>query len=106
MTLLRCVLAALLLVLPSAGFSQEGGLDPTSLVMPLEASWPTYSGDYSGQRYSRLSRVTTENVQQLSLAWTRSFNTGMPSLVGANAPDFVGGEGPGEFTIGSQRIKG
>ena len=86
--------------------AQEGGLDPASLVAPLEDSWPTYSGDYSGRRYSKLDQVTTDNVQQLTLAWTRTLDSGMPELEGNNAPTFVGGEGSGDFTIGSQRIKG
>jgi alcohol dehydrogenase (cytochrome c) len=73
---------------------------------PLENSWPTYSGDYSGRRYSKLTQVNIDNVQQLTLAWTRTLDSGMPALEGANAPDFTGGEGEGDFTIGSQRIKG
>ena len=91
------LLAAALLAAPAAATAQEGGLDPASLVEPLEESWPTYSGDYSGRRYSRLKQVTTENVRQLSLAWTRNFNTGMPPLDGPNAPDFTGGEGGGRL---------
>ncbi len=31
--------------------------------------WPTYNGDYSGRRYSQLSRIDTRNVTSLSLAW-------------------------------------
>ena len=104
----RCVtaMAAALLLAPIASSAQPGGLDPASLVAPLEDSWPTYSGDYSGRRYSKLAQVTTDNVQQLTLAWTRTLDSGMPALEGNNAPDFIGGEGTGDFTIGSQRIKG
>ena len=29
-------------------------LDPAILNKPLSGDWPTYSGDYSGQRYSKL----------------------------------------------------
>ena len=50
MKLLCSVLTMLCVLVPSLGFSQGGGLDPTSLLMPLEASWPTYSGDDTGQR--------------------------------------------------------
>ncbi|MDP7472869.1 MAG: hypothetical protein QGI02_11010, partial [Vicinamibacterales bacterium] len=98
--------AAVLLAVPAVTFGQEGGLDPAALLGPLDASWPTYSGDYSGRRYSRLAAVTTDNVKQLSLAWTRRLDTGMPALEGANAPDFIGGGGSGEFSIGSTNIKG
>ena len=101
------VLAVAVVVVPAAALAQErGGLDPASLLEPLKESWPTYSGDYSGRRYSGLTQVTRDNVSRLTLAWTRQLNTGMPALEGANAPTFIGGEGTGEFAIGSQRIKG
>ena len=99
--------AATLVVVPAVSLAQErGGLDPAALLEPLEESWPTYSGDYSGRRYSRLTEVTADNVTRLTLAWTRQLDTGMPALQGSNAPTFIGGEGTGEFSIGSQRIKG
>ena len=95
------------LLIPVSVIGQsEDGLDPITLLDPLENSWPTYSGDYTGRRYSALDQVTTDNVQRLTLAWTRQMNTGMPSLNGPNSPTFVGGEGTGDFTIGAQRIKG
>ena len=84
----------------------DDGLDPATLLEPLRNSWPTYSGDYSGRRFSQLAQVTTANVQRLTLAWTRQLDTGMPALDGATSPTYVGGEGTGEFTIGAQRIKG
>ena len=105
-TLLTALAAAASIAAPAAVGAQEGGLDPASLTAPLGDSWPTYSGDYTGRRYSRLTQVTTETVQHLTLAWTVELNTGMPPLTGNGAPDFIGGEGRGEFTIGSQRIKG
>ena len=103
-----CVaLAVAVIVVPAVSLAQErGGLDPASLLAPLAESWPTYSGDYSGRRYSGLTQVTTDNVSRLTLAWTRQLDTGTPALEGANAPTFIGGEGPGDFAIGSQRIKG
>ena len=103
-----CVaLAIAVVVVPAVSLAQErGGLDPASLLEPLEESWPTYSGDYSGRRYSGLTQVTTDNVSRLTLAWTRQLDTGTPALEGANAPTFIGGEGTGKFAIGSQRIKG
>ena len=107
MTSKHYALVAALLVVPASLAGQErGGLDPASLREPLSASWPTYSGDYSGRRYSQLTQVTTDTVEHLSLAWTRELDTGMPALEGAAAPTFIGGEGTGEFTIGTQRIKG
>ena len=37
--------------------------------------WPTYSGDYSGQRHSPLQQITPENVHRLAAQWT--FQTGI-----------------------------
>ena len=38
------------------GAQEPGGLDPAALLEPLGDSWPTYSGDYTGRRYSRWRR--------------------------------------------------
>ena len=87
MTSTHCALVAALVVVPAGLTAQErGGLDPASLREPLSASWPTYSGDYSGRRYSALTQVTIDTVEHLSLAWTRELNTGMPALGGRAAP--------------------
>src|SRR3954463_10273629 len=45
------------------------GLDPAMLLHPAPDSWPTYHGDYTGQRHSKLTQITPENVNQLGLAW-------------------------------------
>ena len=45
-------------------------------------SWPTYHGDYSGQRHSRLTQITPDNVGQLTLAW--SFQTGQTQQIKAS----------------------
>ena len=52
------------------------GLDPATLLKPPVDSWPTFHGDYSGQRHSTLTQITPENVNQLTLAW--AFQTGTP----------------------------
>ena len=89
-------LAAALAAAPAPLAAQTpGGLDPATLTQPLEASWPTCSGDYTGRRYSLLRQVTTGTVQNLTLAWTRELDTGMPPLDGPRAPTFTGGEGTG-----------
>jgi alcohol dehydrogenase (cytochrome c) len=36
-------------------------------------NWLTYYGDYSGQRYSRLDQINTENVKGLRPAWVFQF---------------------------------
>jgi alcohol dehydrogenase (cytochrome c) len=44
--------------------------------MPTD-SWPTYNGDFSGRRFSPLTKINTSNVKGLSLAWEyRILNTG------------------------------
>ena len=47
-------------------------LDPALLLKPLGTSeaWPTYSGDYSGKRYSALTQLNQSNVKNLTLAWS------------------------------------
>jgi alcohol dehydrogenase (cytochrome c) len=55
------------------------GLDPATLLKPPADSWPTYHGDYSGQRHSRLTQITPDNVRQLTLAWT--FQTGQTQQI-------------------------
>ncbi|MGO8972922.1 MAG: PQQ-binding-like beta-propeller repeat protein [Steroidobacteraceae bacterium] len=57
-------------------------LSPGSLIKPVTADelvqaanqpaeWLTYSGSYTGQRYSRLDDVNRNNVTQLHVAWVR-----------------------------------
>jgi alcohol dehydrogenase (cytochrome c) len=64
------------------------GFDPAMLLKPPADSWPTYHGDYSGQRHSRLTQITPANVNQLTLAW--SFQTGLPGPIRAS-PILVNG---------------
>ena len=90
-----------------------GGLDPASLVKPLADSWPTYSGDYTGRRYSALKQIDTSNVKNLTLAWVARLNAGSAGTAGGGgggfgrggggfggAPTVVGGEGPGDLAFG------
>src|SRR5476649_633588 len=52
------------------------------LVTAQGLDWPTYHGDYSGQRHSRLTQITPDNVRQLTLAW--SFQTGQTQQIKAS----------------------
>jgi alcohol dehydrogenase (cytochrome c) len=36
---------------------------------PPTNSWPTYNGDYSGRRYSPLTKINASNIDSLSLSW-------------------------------------
>lgn len=38
-------------------------------VAPPGANWPSYNGDYTGRRFSKLDQITPENVAQLRAAW-------------------------------------
>jgi alcohol dehydrogenase (cytochrome c) len=69
------------------------GVDPATLYKPLGESWPVYSGDYSGKRYSSLTEINQSNVKNLTLAWTRRLTLGNTpgSIVGGVGADFYGG---------------
>ena len=70
MTSNRWLLIGAPLVLASAVLAAQGrGLDPADLLKPLGDQWPTYSGDYSGKRYSSLKQINQTTVKSLTLAW-------------------------------------
>jgi alcohol dehydrogenase (cytochrome c) len=39
------------------------------LLVPLSENWLSYNGDYSGRRYSPLSQINLQNVNQLRAQW-------------------------------------
>ncbi|SPE30121.1 exported hypothetical protein [Candidatus Sulfopaludibacter sp. SbA6] len=41
----------------SAALLAQSGLNPAKLGAPPTDTWPTYNGDYSGRRYSTLSKI-------------------------------------------------
>ena len=63
----------------------QGGLDPASIRKPLADTWPTYSGDYTGRRYSSLKQINQTTVKNLTLAWTARLTAGDPADVAASA---------------------
>jgi len=69
------------------------GVAPAVLRAPLSHSWPTYSGDYTGRRYSALAQVNRANVRHLTLEWVTELITGRTIRPGA-MPIHVGGHGP------------
>jgi alcohol dehydrogenase (cytochrome c) len=69
------LLAVVTLGLHAAALAQDGdGFDPARLLAPAPADWATYHGDYTGQRHSRLTQITPDNVHTLTLAWTFQTN--------------------------------
>src|SRR5689334_19050749 len=100
MTLARCLLIAVLAA-PAALMAQgpapatapvpyQPGLDPAALHKPLSDSWPTYSGDYTGRRYSALKQVDRNTARNLTLAWIASMSAGNPRGTGTQTPMIVG----------------
>ena len=88
-------------------------LPPAQLLQPLQNSWPTYSGDYTGQRYSALRQVDKSNVGHLSLAWTTRLNGEVrdgrarsPFAPPSAIITSVGGEGKGDYAIPPPAVKG
>ena len=63
--------AALVITLSSPVIAGEG-LDPAKLLQPPVDSWPTYNGDYSGRRFSPLTKINDPTSNSLSLAWVLS----------------------------------
>src|SRR3954471_18750523 len=99
----------------------QGGLDPASMLKPLAEEWTSYSGDYTGRRYSSLTQLNQANVKNLTLAWVTKVTAGPGNAAGGGgfgggrggfggggaAPVIVGGEGSGEFPAGGNAtIKG
>jgi alcohol dehydrogenase (cytochrome c) len=49
------------------------------LIRPVGENWPSYHGDYSGQRYSQLTQINLRNVSQLRAQWV--FHPGNSNLL-------------------------
>ena len=44
-------------------------VDPKLLLDPPGADWLTYHGDYTGQRHSKLTQITPDNIGKLKQIW-------------------------------------
>src|SRR5262245_50545696 len=81
----------LLLFVPAMLAAQS--LDPSVLLKALGTTgdWTSYSGDYSGRRYSALTQINQSTVKNLSLAWNTRLTAGTqgrtagPNLIVAGA---------------------
>ncbi|MEG9432476.1 acido-empty-quinoprotein group A [Terriglobus sp. ADX1] len=91
---------------------QAQWLDPKDILKPKPDSWPSYSGDYSGRRYSPLTEINSLNVKGLTLAWAQRLTGGEGGPGGGGPPGFgaaavptnVGGVGTAVAPMGT--IKG
>jgi acido-empty-quinoprotein group A len=60
-------------------------LDPNEIGKAPIASWPTFNGDYSGERYSTLTQIKPANVNRLAQQWVYKI-TGVGAQRGAPVP--------------------
>ena len=103
-------LACIAVLMPVASLGQgptpTSVVDPASLLKPLAEDWPTYSGDYTGRRYSTLTQVNRTTVKNLTLAWVSRLNGTFTeaAAAGGRGVTIVGGVGTGEFT--NTNVKG
>ena len=65
----------IIVMLLQAAVLGQGSLTSAKLLQPTADSWPTYNGDYSGRRYSPLSKINASNINSLSLAWVYRVNS-------------------------------
>ena len=106
------LLTLALALLPVVPAGQEIGVAPSKLGRPLSDDWPTYSGDYSGKRYSALTQVNQESVKRLGLAWVAKLTAGPGSpgfgrfRRGGGASVIVGGNGPDDLPPVPANVKG
>src|SRR5580698_9645501 len=56
-------------------FAAAQGLDPAALLKPPTDTWPTYNGDYTGQRHSPLRQINSSNIKSLTMAWAFQANS-------------------------------
>lgn len=99
---LKYLVALILGVAPSSAWAQS--LDPAALLKQDTNSWPTYSGDYSGRRYSPLAQVSQSTVKNLSLAFVSRLQAGAQGPPGTS-PVIVAGDGKADFNTPAN-IKG
>ena len=109
MRITKLLFAAAAVLAPVMLAAQNPGVDPASLQKPLAESWPTYSGDYTGRRFSALTQVNRTTVKNLTLAWVSKVATGPGG--GRRGPDAapitIGGHGTEALdTTGAATIKG
>jgi alcohol dehydrogenase (cytochrome c) len=117
-----CLLALALLAGPGLLAQDRVVLGPADLKKPLGDDWTSYSGDYTGRRFSSLSEVNQSTVKGLTLAWVTRLTGGLPGGGGgrgggrggfggfgggAQSNVTVGGRGAEEFAFaGAPTVKG
>jgi len=106
MTISKIILALCTLSPAMLTAQSASGVEPADLLKPLKDAWPTYSGDYTGKRYSALDRINQSTVTHLTLAWMTQVTPGLQRGRGFGRPSVItGGEGPGDINVGGGTIK-
>src|SRR5271154_2536479 len=66
---LRILYAATAATVFAAPPEKTVSLDPSILGKAPITTWPTFNGDYSGQRYSTLTQIAASNIDRLTQQW-------------------------------------
>jgi len=94
----RSLYATSLLFAPALLFGQGRGLDPADALKPLTDQWTSYSGDFTGKRFSHLKLINKDTVKNLSLKWvSNNITTGCGPTGAPPATEAAGGRGGGRF---------
>src|SRR4051794_39550120 len=73
----KLLLAAMCAIPVLSSGAAVGATTAGPTLPPLGDSWPTYSGDFTGKRYSSLQQINQTNVKNLTLAWATRLKGGM-----------------------------
>ena len=65
-------------LLAAAALRAQDGLNPAKLMQQPTDTWPMYHGDYSGRRFSTLTKINSTNVDSLTLGWI--YRTGVGGI--------------------------
>jgi len=80
-----CATISAAALLSSLFSAQKVSLDPNTIGKAPVTSWPTFNGDYSGERYSTLTQISPDNLNRLALQWVYRI-TGVGAQRGAPVP--------------------
>ena len=68
-----CAPLAIVALMRAASVFPQAGLhvllDPGAIGEVTTTSWPTFNGDYTGQRYSSATQIDAENVKRITQRW-------------------------------------
>eukprot|EP01035_Chromulina_nebulosa_P004996 gene4996-6780_t len=60
---------------PAAATLAKSGVTDTAIAAPESGEWLSYGRDYSEQRFSPLTQISSDSVGQLGLAWSADLET-------------------------------